>query len=132
MIAKFCIELMESVFAQLMIALHQKRAERALGKRSFTPFLIDQYAELHVYVGQLRKRVVITAQRDTTQRQKTFLGHREHVGFHPPSLVQLDSPLAERRIGNEFGKRFVVDRQNLGDKKRRRFADLCEQVLNLS
>ena len=92
MVAKFCIELMESAFAQLVIALHQKRTERALGKRSFTSFLIDQYAELHVHVGQLRKGVVIAAQRDTTQCEKTFLGHRQYVWFHPPNLVQLDSP----------------------------------------
>ena len=102
-----------------------------MGKRSFPPLLIDQDAELHVHVGQLRKSVVVTAQRDTTQCEKAFLGNRQHMRFHSSNLVQLDSPLSERRIGNEFGKRFFVDRQNFGDKKRSCFADLCEQILDL-
>src|SRR4029078_9697365 len=95
MILKFCIELVESALAQLMISLHQKRTERALGKGSFPPLLIDQNAELHVHVGQLRKGVVVTAQRDTTQSEKAFLRNRQHMRFHSSKLVQLDSPLSE-------------------------------------
>ena len=73
-VVKFCIKLMEGALAQHRITLHQKRAERTLGQRFFTPLLVDQGAELHVHVGQLRKRVVVTAERDVAQRQDAFLG----------------------------------------------------------
>ena len=35
--------------------------------------------------------------------------------FHSANLVQLDSPLGQHRIGDEFGKLFVVDRQERAD-----------------
>ena len=39
-ILKFCVELEKSVLAQLMIALHQKRAERTLGKQYLATGLV--------------------------------------------------------------------------------------------
>src|SRR4030095_15818065 len=52
--------------------------------------------------------------------------------LHPPNLVQLDSPFGEHGIGDELGKRCIVDRQNLWNDKRGRFANFRQQVLNLS
>src|SRR6516225_10121536 len=53
MVAEFCVELMESAFAQFRITLHQKRTERALAKRSLASGLVDEHAELHVHIGEL-------------------------------------------------------------------------------
>ncbi len=50
---------------------------------------------------------------------------------HPANLVQFDSPVAQRGIGNELCELFIVDRQDLRNNKRRRFTDFSEQILNL-
>src|SRR5262245_40152690 len=75
MVAKLGIELMECAFAQLRIPLHQKRAERTLAERSLAPGRVDEHAELHVYISELGKCVVVAAQRDIAEREETFLGH---------------------------------------------------------
>src|SRR5205814_7911671 len=54
MVKKFCVELMESAFAQFRVALHLKRAERALAERALASSLVDEHAELHVHIGELR------------------------------------------------------------------------------
>src|SRR6266851_7764238 len=87
MVLKFCVELMEGAFAQFMVALYEKRAQGTLGQRFLTPSLIDQHAELHVHICQLRKGVVVTAKRDAAQREKAFLGHGKHMRLHPANLV---------------------------------------------
>src|SRR2546423_8104439 len=50
-ILKLSIELVKGAFPQLVIALHEKRAERTLGQRFFFAFVVDEDAELHVDVG---------------------------------------------------------------------------------
>src|SRR4029453_14904973 len=83
MIAELAVKLMESALAQFGIALDQKRAEGALREWPFTPGPIDQHTKFHVDIGELRKRVVVTAERDIAQRKKTLLRHGKHVRFHP-------------------------------------------------
>ena len=88
--------------------------------------LVDQHAELHVYIGELGKCVVVAAQRDIAQREQTFLGHRKHMRSHSSDFVQLDRPILELRIGNEFGKAFILDGEDFRNNKRRRLADPCK------
>src|SRR4030095_7739343 len=82
--------------------------------------------------GQLRKRVVIAAERDAAQREKPFLGDRKHMRLHPANFVQLDSPIGQSWIDKELLEPFIADRQNFRNNKRRRFTDFREQILNLS
>src|ERR1700730_6037515 len=73
MILKFGVKLMKRAFAQFMVAFHQKRAEGTLSKRFLAPGLVGQDTELHVHIGQLRKSVVVAAERDAAKRKQTFL-----------------------------------------------------------
>src|ERR1041385_6156934 len=75
MVARTTLELVESLFAQRRVTLHEKGAERALAERSLASGLVNEHAEFHVYIGELRKCVVVAAQRDMTQRQETFFRH---------------------------------------------------------
>ena len=86
-ILKLRIKLMKCAFPQFRIALHQKRAERTLGKRFLPPRLISEHTELHVHIGELRKCVVVTAQRDAAQRQNSFFRLGQDVRFHSPDFV---------------------------------------------
>ena len=103
-----------------------------MGQLFFAPSLIDQDAELHVNIGQLRKGVVVTAECESAQRQKAFLGNRKHMRLHSADFVQLDSPILQSWIGSELSKLFVVDREDFRNDKRCCFADLRKQILNLS
>lgn len=67
------------LFAQLGIALDQERAECALRKRLLASFRINQDAEFHVHVRQLRKRVVVTVERGTAEREQAFFRFGKHV-----------------------------------------------------
>ena len=51
MVLEFVVELVEGAFAQRVIALDQKGAERTLGERFFFALLVNQDAKLHVDVG---------------------------------------------------------------------------------
>src|ERR1700686_3610023 len=102
MILKFLIELMKRAFAQLVIAFYQKRAERTLRERFLATGLVGQNTELHVHVGQLRKRIVVAAKCDAAERKNPLLWLGEHVRLHPANLVQLDPPLRERGIDHEL------------------------------
>src|SRR5450432_4724616 len=80
-ILKFAIKLMERAFAYFMIALHQKRAERTLTERAFLALLVEQRAEFHVDVGELRKGVVVAIKRGAAEREQALLRLREHMRF---------------------------------------------------
>ena len=124
MILKFLVELMKRAFAQLVIAFHQKRAERTLRERFLATGLVGQNTELHVHVGQLRKRVVVAAERDAAERKNPLLWLGENVRLHPANLVQLDPPISQRRIDHELCELLIIDRLNFGNNERRCFADL--------
>src|SRR6266567_6048941 len=132
MVLKFRVELMEGALAQFVIALNQKRTERTLRKRCLATGLVGQDPELHVHIGKLRKCVVVTAERDTTQREKAFLGYGKHIRLHPANFVQLDPPIGQRWIDKKLRESGVVDCLYFGDNKRARFTNLGEQILNLS
>src|SRR6266702_2460212 len=132
MVLKFRVELMEGALAQFVIALNQKRTERTLRKRCRATGLVGQDAEFHVHIGKLRKCVVVTAERDTTQREKAFLGYGKHIRLHPANFVQLDPPIGQRWIDKKLRESGVVDCLYFGDNKRARFTNLGEQILNLS
>ena len=51
--------------------------------------------------------------------------------FHPPNFVQLDAPVGQCGIGDEFREGLIVDRQDFRNNEGRRFTDFCEQILNL-
>ena len=89
-----------------------------MGERSFASGFVNKDAKLHIHIGQLRKRVVVTTEGDAAERQQTFLGHGKHIRFHPPDFVQLDSPILQRRIGDEIGEPFIVDCQDFRHNKR--------------
>ena len=100
-------------------------------ERFFAAGLVGQHAELHVDVGQLRKRVVVAAERDAAERENPFLRLGKHVRLHPANLAQLRPPLRQRRIDNELRELVIGNRLDFRDEKRRRLADLCQQILNL-
>ena len=76
MVLKFLVELVERAFAQVVIAFHEKRAERTLGERFFFAFLVEEDAEFHVDVGQLRKRFVVAIERRASEGEQSFLSLR--------------------------------------------------------
>ena len=49
----------------------------------------------------------------------------------PPNFVQVDSPLRQHRIGNEFCESLVVDRLDFWDNECSRFGDFRHQILDL-
>ena len=114
-----------------MIALHQKRAERALGKRSFAPCLIDQDARTSCPHRSIAKRCRRNRSARHYPMREDVPRASDSMWFHPANLAQLDSPLGQRRIGNELGKRFVVDRQNFGTTNAAASPIFSEQILNL-
>src|ERR1700681_2684301 len=124
MILKFLVELMKRTFAQLVIAFHQKRAERTLRERLLATGLVGQNTKLHVHVGQLRKSILVAAERDAAERKNPLLRLGENVRLHPANLVQLDPPISQRWIDHELRELLVVDRLNFGYHERRCFADL--------
>jgi hypothetical protein len=103
-----------------------------LGKRCLATGFVGQDTKLHVHIGKLRKRVVVTAESDTPQREKPLLGHGKHMRLHSANLVQLDPPILQLRIGNKLRELLVVDRQDFRNNERRRFTNFCEQILNLA
>src|SRR5919106_1868747 len=52
--------------------------------------------------------------------------------FHSTNFVQLDSPIGQRWIEHKLCESFIVDRLDFRNYERRRLADLCKQVLNLT
>jgi len=61
--AMFALEMKKGWFAQFGIAFYQKRTEGTLRQRALFTILIGEDPELHVNVGQLRKRVVVAVKR---------------------------------------------------------------------
>src|SRR5438105_13252611 len=114
MILKFLVELMKRAFAQLVIAFHQKRAERTLRERFLATGLAGQNTELHVHVGQLRKRVVVAAERDAAERKNPLLWLGENVRLHPANRVQLDPPISQRRTDRHLSEPLIIVRLNCG------------------
>ena len=51
--------------------------------------------------------------------------------LHPANLLQPRLPLDQRRIGYELREHFIGDRLDFRNEKRRRFSNLCQQILNL-
>src|ERR1700724_79074 len=131
MILKFDVEMIKSACAQFMVAFHQKGGEGTLSKRFLATRLVGQDTELHVHIGQLRKSVVVAAERDAAKRKQTFLWLGENMRFQPTNLMQFDSPFGQRRIGNELRELFVVDRLNFRNNEGGGLADLGQQILNL-
>ena len=131
MILELGVKLMESLLPQSVIALDQEGAERALGQRTFLALGISQRAELHVHIGQLREGIVIAVERGTAEREQAFLRFREHVRLVPPDFFQARAPFRECGIAQIRRECFVVDRLNFRNQKRRGFADLRHQILQL-
>src|ERR1041385_8854764 len=51
---------------------------------------------------------------------------------HSSDFVKLDPPILEYRMSNEFGKALILDGEDSRNNKRRRLADFCDQILNLT
>ena len=126
MILKFLVELMESALSQAVIAFHQERAVGALGERFLPAFVVNEHAEFHVDVGQLRKRVVVTIERGTPRASRRSSRSERTCGLIRRILCSgIFQPSALDR--NEFlPASFIVDRLNFrhyksgnsGDRRR--------------
>src|SRR4051794_10111757 len=66
------VKLMKRALPQLRFRFYQERAERTLSERPFPTTFIDQDAEFHVHIGQLRKRVVVSGQSDAAEGEQSL------------------------------------------------------------
>ena len=80
MILEFVVELLKARFAQTGSRLTQERTERALRERMLRGLLVEQRAEFHVDIGQLRESVVIAIERGSAEREEAFFAFaQEHA-----------------------------------------------------
>lgn len=89
---------------------------------------MDQ-AELHVYVGELGKGLLMAAQGGGTQGQKTLLTRRQGVRFQPAELLKPNDPLRKLFVREIAIERFIRYSLNLRPKERKRFADANAQAV---
>ncbi len=115
MILELGVELVKGAFPQRVIALHKEAAVGALRERPLLAFLVDQDAELHVDIGQLRKGVVVAIECRAPEGEKTLFFFRKHMRLHPADLAQPDLPLRKRGVFQELGELLVRDRLDFRD-----------------
>ena len=92
------VELVEGALTQCVIALNKKRTERALCERMFAALLVEQSAEFHIDVGQLRERVVVAIECDVAESEQPFFCFGKNVRLHAANLFQLRSPRSQNGI----------------------------------
>src|SRR5207244_11747098 len=83
MILKFIIELFESALSQIAVAFQQERAVGALGEGFLAAIGVNENAEFHVHIGQMRKGVVLAIEGGGAEREQTFFAFAQHMRTRP-------------------------------------------------
>ena len=131
MVGELPVKLVKGRLAQSGVAFLEKRRVRALREFDLVAVLVADHAELHVHVGQLRKRLAVARQRGAPESKQPFLRFGKDVRLEAAQLFQADFPWTQRRVGQETRKRLVGHGLDFGGHERPGLVDAGEQILEL-
>ena len=125
------IKLVEGLLTNSTVALHQKRAQGRLGKLAGGAVLVEQGTELHVDVGELRKRLAVAADSAVAKRQQPLFPARKCMRLQAAQPSKGNLPFRKFGRGEKLQEHGVVYRLNLRTEKRARFGNACHQIVEL-